>query len=308
VNSLDAGRYIELAKGKDIPIIFIGDDLLNATVSTYETLKGKYEKCVVVKPNSSEIPEIQGKLIADYVKENFTKLDRNEDGKISYVSYSAGLFAENSASIANELLTKGEEYEIEIGGGCNKEKTRTELVFYDANNKFNVVPALTAVVAQTAIMEKYNDEGKNTVELIITDNDVTALQVLVVLQSKDFNTDKLTTHNIPVFTVGFEADYKAYVLSGMPEKEDEKDEYLEDMKYLCDLTVVEDEDIDVMIWNTKNVIASGRLAGTVIEDQDAMAGAIAAIIRNFVKGNDTFEGLDEENVSGKEYLVPCIAN
>ena len=54
-----------------------------------------------------------------------------------------------------------------------------------------------------------------------------------------------------------------------------------------------------MIWNTKNVIGSGRLAGTVIEDQDAIAAAIAATVRNFIKGNSAFNGLDEELVDGK---------
>ena len=63
-----------------------------------------------------------------------------------------------------------------------------------------------------------------------------------------------------------------------------------------------------MIWNTKNVIASGRLAGTVIEDQDAIAAAISAAVRNFIKGDEAFKGLDGELVDGDRYLIPYIPN
>lgn len=310
VNPIDAGKYIELAKSKNIPIIFIGTDVVSAAVAAYNVIHGEYDKCFIVKSNVSNIAQIQGKLIADYVKENYEAIDRNKDGKISYVSYSSSTLAINTADEANKLLAEGEDYEISVGKGCNGETTRTELVFYDDKNPLKFVPSLGATVTQSVIMEKYNDEAENTVELIITDSDLTALEVLVALQSKDFNTNKLKTHYIPVFTVGFETDYKNFVLAGAPEDEDDKAEYFENAKYLCDLTVVADEDLEIMIWNTKNVISSGRLAGTVIADQDAIAGAVAKIIRNFVKGDEAFDGLNKDCISenGKEYLVNYIAN
>lgn len=307
VSAAAVGEFIKVAKGKDIPVIFIGDDAVDAAVKAYEFLAGEYDKCVVIKSNTQNIADVQGKLIADYVKANFASLDRNGDGKISYVSYTS-IFSADSAKVANALLKEDEEYKISVGSGCNKDTTTTELVFYDADNKTGYLPSIGAAVSQTAIMEKYNDEKKNTVELIITDNDATAREVLVALQAKDFNTNKLTTHFIPVFTVGFDEDYKALVLAGAPEDEDKRAEYFESCKYLCDLTVVEEADLEVMIWNTKNVIASGRLAGTVIEDQDALAGAIAAVIRNLIKGNKTFDGLNADNVDGKTYLVDYIPN
>lgn len=304
VTSIDVGKYIDLAKSKNIPLIFIGNDAVRAAVKTYNEIKGAYDKCIIVSSDNTTIPEIQGKLIADYVVENFKDLDRNGDGKISYAAYSSALTAEE----ANKLLTKGEEYEIEVGGGCNKEKKRTELVFYDDKNPLKTLPSLGATAIQNEIMNDYNDEKKNTVELIITESDFTALQVLIALQAGGFNTDKLTTHCIPVFTVGFDVDYKAFVLAGKPEDEDAAKDYLENSKYLCDLTIVEEEDVEAMIWNTKNVIGSGRLAGTVIDDQDTIAVAIATIVRNYIKGNDVFENLNAEYISDKTYLIPCITN
>ncbi len=308
VKALETYKYIELAKDNNIPIILIGDAAISLAVEAYNKIYGEYDNCVIIRTNSDSLPTVQGKLIADYVKANFEKLDRNDDGKISYVNYTSSLYS--SADEANKLLTEGKDYEIEIGSGCSKEKTRTELVFYDDKNAAKLLPSVGAGIAQLAIMEKYNDEANNTVELIITDNDATALEILVALQSKGFNTDKLTTHCIPVFTVGFETDYKGYVLSDAPENEDAKKEHLENNKYLCDLTTVEDKDVEIMIWNTKNVIASGRLAGTVIEDQDAIAEAIASVVSNFVNEKDAFDGLDSDLISesGKEYLIPYIAN
>lgn len=294
-----AGEFVAVAKAKNVPLIFIG----NVAKSVLDS----YDKCVAIYANDASIARTQGELIADYVKENFEKLDRNDDGKISYVEYS-NLSPTGSAAEANKLLKEDADYEIEVGGGCNKNTVRTELVFYDAGNKAQVLPSFGAVVSQTGIMEKYNDEKDNTVELIITDNDYTALEVLIALQGKDFNTNKLTTHFIPVFTVGFETSYKDFVLDGAPEDENKKSEYFEKNKYLCDLTMVDEADLEVMIWNTKNVIGAGRLAGTVIEDQDAFAAAIAAAARNFIKGNNTFDGLNEDNVKGKTYLVDYITN
>lgn len=300
VDPLKAAEFVTVAKAKNIPVIFIGN--------VAESVLDSYEKCVAIGTDYTSIVNVQGELIADYIVANYASIDRNGDGKISYVSYVSGIIANESVDHANKLLKEDESYEIEIGGGCNKEKTRTELVFYDDKNPAKFLLSLGAGKAQSEIMEKYNDEKKNTVELIITDNDATAREVLVALQAGGFNTDKLKTHLIPVFTVGFEEDYKNYVLSGAPEKEEEKAEYLENNKYLCDLTAVEDADIDVMIWNTKNVIASGRLAGTVIEDQDAIAAAISAAVRNFIKGDEAFKGLDEEPVDGDRYLIPYIPN
>lgn len=294
-----AGEFVAVAKEKDVPLIFIG----NVAKSVLDS----YEKCVAIYANDASVAKTQGKLIADYVKANFEKLDRNEDGKISYVDYT-GLIPTGSAAEANKLLKEDADYEIEIGGGCNKEKTRTELVFYDDKNPLKYLSSFGADFAHREIMEKYNDKNKNTVELVITADDTTALKILETLQSFDFNTNKLETHFIPVFTVGFEADYKNYVLAKAPIDAEKRAEYLENNKYLCDLTTVAEEDLEVMIWNTKNVIGSGRLAGTVIEDQDAIAAAIAATVRNFIKGNSAFNGLDEKLVEGKKYLINYIPN
>lgn len=308
INPLEVGRYIELAKGKSIPVIFIGNQLVSSAVALYEATAGAYDKCVIVRSNSDTAYTVQAKQIADYVKENFDAVDRNGDRKITYMTYLSKNETAKVAAKVNELLAT-EEYAIKVGGMFSKETVNTELVFYpDAPvtiPSMNYYPALGAASAQDAIMKKNQD----AIELIITDDDTVARDVLVTLQKHGFNKDELVTKCIALFTVGFEADYKAYVLENKPKDESKVQEYLENSKHLCDLTVVEEEDLAVMIWNTKNVIGTGRIAGTVIEDQDAITGAVASIVRNFIKGKTAFDGLDSELVKdGKEYLVPYIAN
>ena len=126
-------------------------------------------------------------------------------------------------------------------------------------------------------------------ELIVTESDELAYAVLVELQASDYNTDKLTTHFIPVFTVGESVDYKSLVVAMGEDKYEEN-------KYLVDLTNVKAEDIDEMIYTTINVIDAGRIAGTATEDRDSIALAVAQIVRNICKGNDSLKDVASESV------------
>lgn len=309
INPLDAGKFVELAKAKSVPVIFIG------TVA--DSVIESYDKCFSISADNSTIASSQGTLIASYISANFKDLDRDGDGKISYVSFSANA----SIDYANDLLKNGTregepsfmdnlanlmdaDYAVEGGTGLSsilgQETKRTELIALDVAASENVGDTVASLVSGEKV----------SVELIVTDNDFSAFEALKALQAKDYNTDKLKTHYIPIFTAGFEMDYKQYVLENAPEGEEERKEFYEANKFLCDLTVVEEDDVEILIWNTKNVIGSGRIAGTVIEDQDTIAGAIAALCRNLIKNKSAFDGLNEDYVSesGRKYLIPYIAN
>ena len=123
-------------------------------------------------------------------------------------------------------------------------------------------------------------------EMILTANDTAAQETLLKLQAEDFNTDKLATQYVALFTVGNEIDYKAYVLDTLPEGGDTAAHY-EVNKFLVDLTTVEAEDMDKMIYTTMNVVESGRISGTVLEDYDAIAEAAAAACAAIIKNKST---------------------
>ena len=195
-----AQEIVKAAKEKNVPLIFF-----NCTVA--DVIVKSYDKCFIVKSDIDTVAEVQGKLIADYVKSNFAKLDKNRDGVLGYTFRGTGLVSAAAVEKANALLDT-EDYIVKTQ---SKEKINTKIE-----------------LSEIALLES---------ELIVTESDELAYAVLVELQASDYNTDKLTTHFIPVFTVGESVDYKSLVVAMGEDKYEEN-------KYLVDLTNVKAEDID----------------------------------------------------------------
>ncbi len=269
VTPVIAQEIVDAAKAKDVPVVFIAGSLVGS-----DSLVASYDKCVIISSDLSTVSDVQGEMIADYVKANFGKMDKNGDGKITYFAYDLGVISVPAVKKANELLAT-EDYKVK---GADKKEINA------------VVEA-----ANVDLMDLVNVPVE-TYELILTADDSTAFEVLRKLQGKDYNTDKLTTHFVPVITVGDDMDYKAYVV------EQGKDNY-EANKYLVDLTTVSEEDLEAMIYTTRNVISAGRLAGTVIADDDAIAGAAAKIVANMIKGKDALDGVASEVKEGEAASV-----
>ena len=80
-------------------------------------------------------------------------------------------------------------------------------------------------------------------------------------------------------------------------KLEELQNYYYENRFIVDLRDVNESELDEMIYTTRNVVDSGRIAGTVIADIDSMSLAVAAIVRNFIKGNDIFKGVASKPVS-----------
>ena len=53
-----------------------------------------------------------------------------------------------------------------------------------------------------------------------------------------------------------------------------------------------------------SAIDNGYIAGATIVDDDAIALTAAALLRNLIKGNYAFTGIDASFVSGKEAYLP----
>ena len=317
VSSDLAQDIVNAAKAKSVPVIFF-----NCTVK--ETVVKSYDKCTVVTSDIETVSEVQGEMIADYIKANFASIDKNEDGKISYVAYGMAIFSTRAVEKANEFLAT-KDYQVKTAG---KEKINTSIEFYDAENTQKTLSPLDAKESQLAIMSQNNE----AVEIIVTESDSIAFDVLLALQEKDYNTNKLKTQSIPIFTLDESMDYKAYVVAGRPEidsnllikegdskkvidqknkeikKIEELKKYYEQNIYLVDLTTVNESDLDEMIYTTINVIDTGRIAGTVITDNDTIAVSVAKIAKNLIKGNDTFKSIvsDSSNQISIEESVVSI--
>ena len=127
----------------------------------------------------------------------------------------------------------------------------------------------------------------STAEMVITANDEDARNLLLQLQALDFNTDKLATHYVALFTVGNSVDYKTLVLKDAPAEGEARLAHFEDKKFLCDLTTVAAEDLEEIIYTTVNVVDSGRITRTAMEDYDAVSEAAAAAVAALLTGKTT---------------------
>ena len=193
---------------------------------------------------------MQGEMIGNYVKENFSKMDINGDGKISYC-----LFKGEQGNLEAEARTK---YAVEDANKILREAGLPELVFYDANNKNGYLLDQNGTWSNAAandhmktILSAYSEKAGNMVELVIANNDEMALGAISALNELGYNKEGGKT--IPVF--GVDATEAA-----------------------------------------KAKIKSGAMTGTVKQDGEGMASAIAKIAENFILGRSPFEEIRAETV------------
>ena len=295
-----AQAIIDAAKEKDVPVVFFNCWLSKSIVESYD-------KCYLISSDKDSIADVQGKMIADYIKANFDEMDKNEDNKISYnLTYTTGIIYSSAAiEKASELLAmKGEN---------NDPDYRVKRGLF--GEKFN----LSLNLAEGDITDA---------EMILTESDEIAVVVLKALQEKGYNTNELTTKCVPIFTIGESVDYKELLLAGRPaipaelqiKEGDSKSiidlknkaikqlltelqEYYADNQYLVDLTVVNESDLAEMVYTTVNVIDAGRIAGTATEDRDTIAMAVASVVRNLAKGNAATDGVASKVKEGEAASV-----
>lgn len=197
VNVVDTGsndaaeNIIQLARSKDIPIIFFNR-------SVEEDVLESYDKCVFVGTDYEMAGHMQGEMIGKYLLKHYDEYDLNGDGAISYVMFKGQ--EGNMEAIART------RYGVE---DCNKiltEAGKKPLVFYDVSNPNKYLvdqngqwSSAAATDYMSTILAQYSEAGKNMVELVIANNDEMALGAVSGLQSSGYN--KEGGKIIPVFGV-----------------------------------------------------------------------------------------------------------
>ena len=197
VNVVDTGsddaaqNIVDLAKAKNVPVIFFNRSVNEKVVSSYE-------KCVFVGTDYEEAGHLQGKMIGDYVLKNYDKLDLNGDGKISYAMFKGQ--EGNMEAIART------QYAVEDANKILTAAGKPELVFFDSHNanKYQVDQngqwsSAAATDYMNTNLSQFNEGNGNMIELVIANNDEMALGAITSLQTKGYNKEggKL----IPVFGV-----------------------------------------------------------------------------------------------------------
>ena len=237
-----ATGIVNLAKNAGIPVIFFNREVSDKVVNSYD-------KCSFIGTNAKEAGYLQGDMIGDYLVSNFSAVDLNRDGKISYVMF----MGEKGNNEAIYRTT----YSVENANKKLTEAGKSPLSFYDAQNtdkylldKDGKWSAQAANEYMTTLLTSYNVANKNMVECIICNNDGMAEGAIAALNVAGFNTGAANSVTIPVF--GVDATSAA-----------------------------------------KELIAAGKMTGTIKQDADGMAEAIALGVSNHLAGKAVNEGMDK---------------
>ena len=190
----DAAKgIISLAKGAGIPVIFFNREVSDAVVKSYD-------KCAFIGTDAAEAGKLQGDMIGDFAVKNFTSLDLNGDGELSYV-----LFMGEKGN--NEAIYRT-KYSVENANAKLAAASKKPLKFYDPSNTDKYLldrdgkwSAQAANEYMTTILSSHSTASKNMVELIICNNDGMAEGAISALNSSGYNTGKEGSVTIPVFGV-----------------------------------------------------------------------------------------------------------
>ena len=255
VNIVDTGSddaaktILQKAKAASLPVIFF-----NRSVS--EEVLSSYDKCVFIGTDYEMAGKLQGEMIGNYLVDNYSTVDINGDGVISYV-----MFKGQQGNAEAEARTK---YAVESANAILREAGKSELLFYDKNNTNKYLVDQDGNWSNSAannymktILSGYSESGGNMVELVIANNDEMALGALGALEEAGYN--KSGGRIIPIF--GVDATEAA-----------------------------------------KSKIASGAMTGTVKQDAEGMANAIATVAKNMISGQSFFEGINEDDIASEKRI------
>ena len=200
-----------------------------------------YENISFVGTDAPEAGHLQGKMIGEYVLENYDAIDLNGDGVISYA-----MFKGDEANVEAIYRT---QYGVEDANAILTENGKPELAYFDAaNTQGYQVDQNGQWSAQAALdymntnLSQYNEANGNMIELIICNNDNMAEGCISALEAAGYNTGAEGVTTIPVF--GVDATDSA-----------------------------------------KQLIAAGKMTGTVKQDADGMAVAIASVASSVGTGS-----------------------
>ncbi len=259
--SVDASQQIvDKASAAGVPVIFF-----NRAVETDEEegkVLGSYDKCAFVGTDAPEAGHMQGKMIGEYLVENYDTVDLNGDGTIQY--------AMMMGQLGNVEAIYRTQYGVEDANAVLTAAGKPELAYFDSANtdcyQVDQDGAWSAAAANNYMntnLSQFNEDNNNMIELVICNNDGMAEGVISALNDKGYNLGDGSSTTIPVF--GVDATDAA-----------------------------------------KQLIADGKMIGTIKQDAEGMAACIADLVTNAGSGQDVMANTDSynisENVANKIYI------
>ncbi|MGN0334526.1 MAG: galactose ABC transporter substrate-binding protein [Lachnospiraceae bacterium] len=191
-----SSAIVDKAEAAGIPVIFFNRAIEGE--GEEGTVLGSYDKCAFVGTDAPEAGHMQGKMIGDYLLENYDAVDLNGDGQISYAMFMGQLG--NAEAIART------QYGVEDANAVLTAAGKPELVYFDASNsdKYQVDQdgnwsATAAQAYMQTNLTQYNEANGNMIELVICNNDGMAEGAISALKDAGYNKEDATV--IPVFGV-----------------------------------------------------------------------------------------------------------
>ena len=239
----------------DVPVIFF-NRAVDSEADPDANLKSS-DKICFIGTDAPEAGHLQGKMVGEYLLENYDAVDLNKDGTISYA-----MFKGDEANVEAIYRT---QYGQEDADAVLTAAGKPALSYFDASNtsKYQVDmsgawSSQAAVDYMNTNMAQYNEANGNMIELVICNNDGMAEGVISALNAAGYNTGSGTT--IPVF--GVDATDAA-----------------------------------------KQLIADGKMTGTVKQDAEGMASAIAETASAIGGGSSVTDAVSAAAGTGDNFSI-----
>lgn len=191
-----AQNIVDMARDKDVPVIFFNREVSDAVVSSYE-------KCAFVGTDPDEAGYMQGQMIAEFVQAdgNLDKYDLDKDGKLSYVMFRGELG--NAEAFGRTKYSVQQCNDLGVALTPSKANQTDNTQEDDGISPYYLYGNWSATTAKnlmdTALTTFALDNGD--IEIIIANNDDQALGAIESLNEKGYNTGAEGAPYIPVFGV-----------------------------------------------------------------------------------------------------------
>ncbi|HIX34315.1 MAG TPA: galactose ABC transporter substrate-binding protein [Candidatus Gemmiger avium] len=205
-----ATAIADKAKAAGVPVIFF-----NRAVEedgNEGAVLGAYDNIAFVGTDAPEAGHMQGKMIGNYLVENYDAVDLNKDGTIQYA-----MFMGDASNVEAIYRT---QYGVEDCDAVLTEAGKPALEYFDSANtnkyQLDMNGAWSAQAAQEYMqtnLSQYSEANGNMIELIICNNDNMAEGCIAALQAAGYNNGEGTT-TIPVFGVDATDSAKALIAAG----------------------------------------------------------------------------------------------
>lgn len=161
VDRTDASTIVEKAKSSDVPVIFFNRELVKEDLE-------RWDKLYYVGADAFLSGNLQGDILVEECKKNFSKIDKNGDGVLQYI------------------MLEGE-------AGHNDSMVRTMSVINEITDRGYLVEKLSDEIAnwnrdQAATkMKQFIDEFGNDIEIVLANNDDMALGAVDALEAAGYD-------------------------------------------------------------------------------------------------------------------------